>query len=734
MATFNEHNDVTKGFVWINHDTLISAGKDNTLYHHFMEDSIRPLVAANPMTFDVSVDGSIGLCLRDDLMTANSNTSLQTNSSSAPVFVVHSNKKKSVSFTSSSMTWASGIPTPVTPGGPPFPPSPPASVSSPTGYMTVGHAVQEKFNRLTSIFRPRTDSTSKSSVAAKDSLTLNFGSTAPSIRSSLDEPFRRTLMLTSSTLVKFTPVKSLSMDYFSNFARNYRLSGGDFSEICLFNASVSKSKPVVSKSWIIISQLFYSKNQKKPLTSIIKSEDILLASAAGTTTAVALNPAKILEFRPTGDMMDADENYHEQLTVTDGGGGENVTDAIAASTLANRRKDSASSDREPRGIRTNRRTQSDQTTKDSISGSADLQEHSISSSFGSNISSSYVIMTSIPVGFDPMDAANLSRLPSVSSSLPKSSGIKKQSSSESHDDPWTRVTTPFGSKEPKTDSTNRPVINVTFTHEEQIDEDDEEKSQMKHLLHALGSSSSATSPLTLTSSPDDLTDADFALSEDMNDLQLIHDDDIRTESFLYLETESNFEFTARRKSSSNMGTVSVVAINHHPMDSLLPNGVNQIQLPERILNECIGSKLGCPPKSKLSKLINTSLDDDDSGTSSGEESSIKLKPMISKAETPDDDTRCPSVDSFDASIKRTETPTLLLNKLGPKILKQKPKRVRMSPFSKESQKLIENLLKFHVSIGDVQTAVSIPDCHKFKVVIRLSGRNDGQIQFFLQKE
>lgn len=40
VGTFEDHKDVTKGFVWVNSHSLLSAGKDNSIYHHFLSDSV----------------------------------------------------------------------------------------------------------------------------------------------------------------------------------------------------------------------------------------------------------------------------------------------------------------------------------------------------------------------------------------------------------------------------------------------------------------------------------------------------------------------------------------------------------------------------------------------------------------------------------------------------------------------------------------------------------------------
>lgn len=58
-VTFTEHTDSARGFVWIDKFTLVCAAKDNTLYHHYFEESIRPMDTANPVAFHFNNTGNI---------------------------------------------------------------------------------------------------------------------------------------------------------------------------------------------------------------------------------------------------------------------------------------------------------------------------------------------------------------------------------------------------------------------------------------------------------------------------------------------------------------------------------------------------------------------------------------------------------------------------------------------------------------------------------------------------
>lgn len=58
-ATFTEHTESARGFVWIDKFTLLSAGKDNTLYHHYFEEAIKPMDTANPVAFHFNNCGNI---------------------------------------------------------------------------------------------------------------------------------------------------------------------------------------------------------------------------------------------------------------------------------------------------------------------------------------------------------------------------------------------------------------------------------------------------------------------------------------------------------------------------------------------------------------------------------------------------------------------------------------------------------------------------------------------------
>lgn len=50
VGTFEDHKDVTKGFVWVNSTAVLSAGKDNSIYHHFFDHSVM-LSHTSPASF-----------------------------------------------------------------------------------------------------------------------------------------------------------------------------------------------------------------------------------------------------------------------------------------------------------------------------------------------------------------------------------------------------------------------------------------------------------------------------------------------------------------------------------------------------------------------------------------------------------------------------------------------------------------------------------------------------------
>lgn len=58
VGTFEDHKDVTKGFVWVNSGAVLSAGKDNSIYHHFLSDSIM-LSHTSPSSFGISHQSGI---------------------------------------------------------------------------------------------------------------------------------------------------------------------------------------------------------------------------------------------------------------------------------------------------------------------------------------------------------------------------------------------------------------------------------------------------------------------------------------------------------------------------------------------------------------------------------------------------------------------------------------------------------------------------------------------------
>lgn len=65
-AVFSEHRNVATSIVWRGDpDIILSAGKDNKLFHHAFEDASRPSERANPAGLDISVRGDISHAYRD---------------------------------------------------------------------------------------------------------------------------------------------------------------------------------------------------------------------------------------------------------------------------------------------------------------------------------------------------------------------------------------------------------------------------------------------------------------------------------------------------------------------------------------------------------------------------------------------------------------------------------------------------------------------------------------------
>ena len=87
-ATFTEHTESARGFVWIDKFTLLSAGKDNTLYHHYFEEAIRPFDTANPVAFDFNGFGNITSAyskpIKSVKVASSHDTSLTNETSSRP--------------------------------------------------------------------------------------------------------------------------------------------------------------------------------------------------------------------------------------------------------------------------------------------------------------------------------------------------------------------------------------------------------------------------------------------------------------------------------------------------------------------------------------------------------------------------------------------------------------------------------------------------------------------------
>lgn len=635
FVTFNEHKDVTKGFVWINHDTLISTGKDNTLYHHFFEVSAKPLDSANPIAIDISVGGHMGLCLRDDLM---SQINHQNNQSLTGVpAVIHLPKKKMVTFShtsvgttspSSGVASGSSVSSPITAST-----STISSITSPTSLLSLQKTFQDLFHRTPRI---RSDSTSKS--GSKDSLNFNKSPIE-------DDILRKNLMLTSSSLLYFPDVKTLSMNWFIRFAQNYQLTGLSFAEICSRNSRVSSSKPVVSKSWLIISQIFATKDISS-LISTLKSD--IKTCMINRDDGRSSNE----ESKPEPDVM-----VHKK------------TKCHA----------------EPqRAARTKFRCHSDQPKSDE-------KEESTSSS-SSVLSSSYV---NVPHDFDVVDHQR------VSSSYTRT----KETSQELFDDPWTRKS----SKNPDitlsvacepdimSQGIKSPTVNFNF------EEEDDDESSISCLLQVLRDGSTATSPIISGSSPDDFKSDDGQMNESDDENQLVSDDELREEAFIFLESKSHPEFPIRRKSSTNISSSVHQLITSY--------GHNQIFSADSLTQE-IGLRLGSDPTSKLAKIINLSFvdgmsssDSDDSDNGTLVQPYVDLVKGDSMSELNDD-----------LLVHSSGKPSLLINKFlpyGPNEKRTTSSKVRVKKvkkkniLSKESAKLIQNLLKFHASAGDVQTAVCL---------------------------
>lgn len=246
-ALFTEHKDVTRGFVWINEGAVLSAGKDNTLYHHYFEDSVKPMEQANPMAVDISNPGDAVIAHRDD--------SLKLTPVSPPHrqhSQQHHHRQPShqgslvvspMQQTCLTPSAASSLPSvsPLTSSLPPL-------VSEQTHNGATASSSQSSSsgsNRLMSTARIRLSSMfHKSSSSSSQYQRLSVE------RDPLDG--------CHSSLLCITDIAALSMDWFLEFANCYQLTGRSFDDLCENNADVAYrlGRIAICNAWKIVKERY----------------------------------------------------------------------------------------------------------------------------------------------------------------------------------------------------------------------------------------------------------------------------------------------------------------------------------------------------------------------------------------------------------------------------------------------------------------------------------------------
>uniref|UniRef100_T1KSN4 GATOR2 complex protein WDR24 n=1 Tax=Tetranychus urticae TaxID=32264 RepID=T1KSN4_TETUR len=202
FAAFTEHPDVTTSILWRNDPhTLISAGKDATLYQHAFKDAERPASHANNVGLALNIHGDVALAISDYILKSNNNNSNNDHSKNL-------NRETTV-------------------GNSTFFPAIASYALNSNSNLNFSQFTSDKINP----FKKNTD------------LTEKFKCSSSSLKI-----FHNTNM-----------EKCLSMEWFVATALRYKLFGKPFAELCEHNAEVSKelNRAQVAQTWKIL-RLLYS--------------------------------------------------------------------------------------------------------------------------------------------------------------------------------------------------------------------------------------------------------------------------------------------------------------------------------------------------------------------------------------------------------------------------------------------------------------------------------------------
>ena len=236
-ATFTEHKDITKGFVWIDAGTLLSAGKDNTLYHHYFDEAVKPMQSANPVALDISNPGDIALAYREDIVAKSASHSSHQSHQSARQHQQQSHQSaRSIVSTPASGSASSSLPSAPSPLISPLP-----ALSNHS--LLVHNGSQSSAGTGSNIIQ--------SILTNKSKITHMFGHKRQPVNATLPREC-------TSSVVYISNIATLSMEWFVDFARSYQLTGRSFDELCQNNADVAYrlGKIAVCNAWKIVRERY----------------------------------------------------------------------------------------------------------------------------------------------------------------------------------------------------------------------------------------------------------------------------------------------------------------------------------------------------------------------------------------------------------------------------------------------------------------------------------------------
>jgi hypothetical protein len=288
FASFQEHKDVTTDFVWRDDEPkrLISAGKDGTVYQHFIKDSDRTGLKINPCGLAIGVNGDLSVAFADSLLKNRQSHRLQNScSSSLPVDrrrgnatpLSHSHTALMPSspamaahsigaFQQSNSSSNSSINT-----------LPSASQSNPTasGFAFSAATSTSSLVKRISLFQAISQNTHSSSLQnshvripsqSATSPATTSGSPSTTSTSIMTSAATSSLSLSKSGLTSPIELYSSSLFYLSKntddhlveCALRYELSGQSLSDLCEHNAEVAQQldRPHVAVTWRILKQLY----------------------------------------------------------------------------------------------------------------------------------------------------------------------------------------------------------------------------------------------------------------------------------------------------------------------------------------------------------------------------------------------------------------------------------------------------------------------------------------------